>query len=153
MNRNTVHPYDHYQSKLDDLSLRRNKPPQGGGINPCPHILGIHNCEDTDHTIDSRNTRMHLSTKLSLCREVPALVGKGVEEAMLELTDAYAQKLLERTHRCRNQHLGVPPKAMMRTHGFLWCVRIGSSKGLLGFAAIFSFLSSSSATSAPNSAC
>ncbi|MED6184263.1 hypothetical protein PIB30_045848 [Stylosanthes scabra] len=37
----------------DELSPRRNKPPQGGGINPCPHILSIHNYEDTDLTMDS----------------------------------------------------------------------------------------------------
>ncbi|MED6204513.1 hypothetical protein PIB30_009788 [Stylosanthes scabra] len=37
----------------DELSLRRNKPSQGGEINPCPHVLGIHNCEDTDLTMDS----------------------------------------------------------------------------------------------------
>ncbi|MED6198238.1 hypothetical protein PIB30_064258 [Stylosanthes scabra] len=44
--------------KLDELSLRRNKLPQGGGINPCPHILGIHNCEDIDLTIDSSKPRV-----------------------------------------------------------------------------------------------
>ncbi|MED6135615.1 hypothetical protein PIB30_048275 [Stylosanthes scabra] len=39
--------------RLDELSPRRNKPPQDGGINLCPHILGIQNCEDTDLTMDS----------------------------------------------------------------------------------------------------
>ncbi|MED6128866.1 hypothetical protein PIB30_102227 [Stylosanthes scabra] len=36
----------------------RNKPPLGGGINPCPHPLGIHNCEDTDLTMDSSKSRV-----------------------------------------------------------------------------------------------
>ncbi|MED6192949.1 hypothetical protein PIB30_014734 [Stylosanthes scabra] len=44
--------------RLDELSLRRNKPPQDGGINPCPHILGIHNCEDTDLMMDSSKPRV-----------------------------------------------------------------------------------------------
>ncbi|MED6162592.1 hypothetical protein PIB30_071918 [Stylosanthes scabra] len=44
--------------RLDELLFRRNQPPQGGGINPYPHILGIHNCEDTDLTIDSSKPRL-----------------------------------------------------------------------------------------------
>ncbi|MED6182372.1 hypothetical protein PIB30_027869 [Stylosanthes scabra] len=40
-------------SKLDEQSLKRNEPPQGGGINPYPHILGIHNREDSYLTINS----------------------------------------------------------------------------------------------------
>ncbi|MED6160104.1 hypothetical protein PIB30_048284 [Stylosanthes scabra] len=44
--------------RLDELSPRGNKPPQGGGINTYPHILSIHNCEDTDLTMDSSKPRV-----------------------------------------------------------------------------------------------
>ncbi|MED6181088.1 hypothetical protein PIB30_016426 [Stylosanthes scabra] len=44
--------------RLDELSPRRNKPPQGGEVNPCPRILGIHNCEDTDPTMDSSKSAL-----------------------------------------------------------------------------------------------
>ncbi|MED6196363.1 hypothetical protein PIB30_046772 [Stylosanthes scabra] len=44
--------------RSDELSLRRNKPPQGGEINPYPHVLDIHNSEDTDLTMDSSKPRV-----------------------------------------------------------------------------------------------
>ncbi|MED6148762.1 hypothetical protein PIB30_055968 [Stylosanthes scabra] len=41
------------RAQLDELSLRKNKPPQGSGVKPYPQVLGIHNREDSDLTIDS----------------------------------------------------------------------------------------------------
>ncbi|MED6181490.1 hypothetical protein PIB30_019744 [Stylosanthes scabra] len=72
--------------KLDELSPRRNKAPQSGEVNPYSHILGIHNCEDTDPAMELRPQLMHQGTKLNPCREALNLVGMGVRIAVADLT-------------------------------------------------------------------
>ncbi|MED6173297.1 hypothetical protein PIB30_058037 [Stylosanthes scabra] len=93
---------------LDGLSPKGNEPPQGGGVNPYPKILGIHNSGGPKSCNRTR---------------------------MLDCSGAYAQRLLVRTHWLRNQLFGVPPKAMLRTHWLsIRCICTGSRISLLGFA-------------------
>ncbi|MED6148177.1 hypothetical protein PIB30_050696 [Stylosanthes scabra] len=59
--------------RLDELSPRRNKSPQGREVNPYPHILGMHNCEDIDPTMDSSKS----ATTTHASRHQIASVSRG----------------------------------------------------------------------------
>ncbi|MED6181514.1 hypothetical protein PIB30_019941 [Stylosanthes scabra] len=182
--------------RLDELSLKRNKPPQDGGVNPFPQILGIHNYEDSNLTIDSskprvtginspavhawresvNNTRVNPDVTRKNSPAVRTLVGRGVEEVVSDLT-LFLPSITLKDRQLRNGKWAL--LKMVKTPLFidagmhwcicteasgayalvpkspigraaqgcdayalaLWCVRIGSSNGTLGFVAIFSFLS------------
>ncbi|MED6141153.1 hypothetical protein PIB30_100486 [Stylosanthes scabra] len=121
--------------RLDGLSLKGNKPLQGGGVNPYPNVLGIHN---------SGGPRTHdvgMGIALTASKLTPFLPSVALRDRQLRLPLFIDAGLHWYVYtRASGAYvlapipiLGVPPKAIGAYGLALGCICTGSRNGLLGF--------------------